>query len=84
MLAVLIAVSIAAAMTAIFAFRFRVWGKPWTLVGYFALFQALELLAQSYWIPPGALGVEVALVCFAIAMLFAVASSVAKRAEERN
>jgi len=70
---VVVACSIAAALTAIFAFRFRTWKVPRRLVGYFAFFFVIELVAERLLLPPGTLGLELALVCFGICMLFVVA-----------
>lgn len=71
--AVVVSCSIAAALTAIFAFRFRTWKVPRRLVAYFTLFFAAELAAEHLLLPPGLLGVEVAAVCFGIALVFVVA-----------
>lgn len=76
-----VAGSIAAALTAIFAFRFRTWKAPRRLVAYFASFFVIELVAERLVLPPGILGIEVALVFVAITLLFVVAIHASQRAE---
>lgn len=70
---ILVSVSIASMLTAVYAFRYRAWDKKLLLAGYFALFFAIEWAAESMFIPAGALGVEVGYVCFAITALFVLA-----------
>ncbi|GMV16189.1 MAG: hypothetical protein HS104_33275 [Polyangiaceae bacterium] len=77
----IVACSIASCLTAIFAFRFRAWKVPRRLVGYFSLFFLLELGAEHFLLPPGLLGLEVAVVCFGIAALFVVAILATRRFE---
>ncbi len=72
-LTVLVSCSIAAALTAIFAFRFRTWKVPRRVAIYFAGFFVIELCAERLLLPPGTLGPEVAAVCLGIALLFVVA-----------
>ena len=48
---------------------------------YFATFFCLELAAEHVLLPPGLLGVEVAMVCFAIAAIFVLAIRIAQRYE---
>lgn len=71
--------SIAAALTAIFAFRFQASKQPWKLLAYFALFFGLEWAGEAFLLPHGALPIEVAWVCFGITGLFVVASIVRDR-----
>lgn len=68
-----VAASIAAAMTAIYAFRYARSRSPWALLPYFLVFGALEWLGERYVIGPGVLGVEVAAVALLITTLFVVA-----------
>lgn len=78
----IISASIATLLTAIFAFRFRTWNRKGLLAVYFLVFFGLELTLQELFIPPGALGLEVAAVCFFIAGLFIAATRFAMHAEE--
>lgn len=65
-----ISFSIALVMTAIFNFRFSAWQRPRLLLSYFALFFALEWLAEVYFIPQGALSLAVGVVCLMLALVF--------------
>jgi hypothetical protein len=79
-----VALAIAAMMTSIFAFRFRFAKRPAVLAGYFALFLGIEWIAGRYFLPPEALGIEVAVVCGAIALLFAGATVLTERLEKSD
>lgn len=76
-----VAIAIAAMLTAIFAFRFRPAKRPVALLAYFSLFLGIEWIAGHYFIPPGSLGIEVALVCGLIAVLFVGATILTERLE---
>ncbi len=82
MTAFLVSFSIALVLTLIFGFRYRAWQRPIHMAGYFAFFFALEWAAEAWLLPAGALGLEVAYLCFGVAALFAIAI-VATRAMER-
>ena len=69
-----VAFSVAAVMTAIFAFRFQAWTRPKALCCYFALFFILEYVCERLWLPPDTLGIGVGVVCLVLAGLFALAS----------
>jgi len=73
MVSLFVAASIAAAMTAIFAFRFSRSRRPAAWVPYFLLFLGLEWAGERYVIGPGVLGVEVGLVALLITAAFGVA-----------
>ena len=70
MVSILTALSIALLLTALFSFRLRNWNSPGLLAGYFVTFAMLEWVGQHYFIPPDAMGFEIALVCFPLAILF--------------
>jgi hypothetical protein len=74
--------SVTAAATAVFAFRYAMWGEPWRLLRYYAILFAAELAAERFLLPPGALGPELAFVCLGITALFGVASVVKARFDE--
>lgn len=78
---VIVACSIASCLTAVFAFRFRTWKVPKRLLRYFSTFFLLELAAEHFLLPPGLLGLEVAVVCFGIAALFVIAILATRRLE---
>ncbi len=84
MLGLVVAVSVASAFTALFAFRYRNWQRPKLLAVYFLGFAALEWTAGRLLLPEGALGIEVAIVCFALAVLFGGATVVARRIEREQ
>ncbi len=69
-----ISFSIAAALTAIFNFRFSAWHRPLVLVPYFLFFFTLEWIGEYFFLPPGALGITTGVVCLGITALFLGAS----------
>jgi hypothetical protein len=81
MVSVLVGVSIAALLTSLFAFRFDAGRKRWLLAGYFTLFLVIERVATHFFLPADALGIEVAAVCFGLALLFAMATEYRQRKE---
>ncbi len=81
MVSVLVGISIAALLTSLFAFRFDA-GREWRFLAlYFTLFLAIEWLATYFFLPADALGIEVAAVCFGLAILFAMATEYRQRKE---
>ena len=82
MVSFVVALSIASVLTAIFAFRFRNSRRPLLLAGYFLVFFVMEWVASHFFIPPGAFGMEIALVCFPLTALFIGASILSHRWEE--
>ncbi|TPV94438.1 MAG: hypothetical protein B7733_15305 [Myxococcales bacterium FL481] len=77
----LVAISIASMLTAIFAFRFRAWHRRGLLALYFAFFLVLEGVLSWLFLPPGVMGVEVGYVCVAITALFVLAGHVVRNLE---
>jgi hypothetical protein len=59
---------IALLLTAAFALRFRYWDNPKVLAIYFSAFFSLELVAGHFFIPKGAMGIEIAVVCIALTL----------------
>ena len=64
MSALIISLSIASVLTALFCFRFQLWERPKKLIGYFAFFFALEFLIETYVLPPDVFPMAMAYVCF--------------------
>ncbi len=71
--------SMAAAMTAVFAFRFQTWRRPWLLVAYFVFFFVAEWSCEAMFLPPDALGVEVGVLCLVLAVIFVGVTWVSQR-----
>lgn len=69
-------------LTSLFVLRFRGWTRPRHVIGYFAFFAALEMVANHYFFPAGALGPEVAVVCFALTVPVSIAAWVLWRHEK--
>lgn len=65
-----VAISFASLLTAMLAFRFELWRRPWILTAYLAFFTALELALETFVLPPDAFGPEVGVVCLVITALF--------------
>lgn len=76
MLSFVVSASIAAAFTAVFAFRFSASRQPWMLLRYFLFFLVAEWGAEHFLLPPGTLGLEVAAVATGVTLLFILASVV--------
>jgi hypothetical protein len=81
MAAFVVSLSVALVLTSLFAFRHHNWRRPRLLLAYFVCFMALEWGAEHYLLPPGAIPVEVAYVCFPLALAFAAACYVMGRYE---
>ncbi len=73
------AFSVALLLTAFFAFRHQLGRRPGVLAVYFALFMGLEWIGEHYFIPPGAFGSEIAIVCLVLSVPFLVATWVSQR-----
>jgi hypothetical protein len=84
MVQVLVGLSIASLLTAMFAFRHEAGRNPRVLVGYFLLFFAFETFAEHFLVPPGALGIQVAYVCFALTIPFVAAAVIVRKLEEAD
>lgn len=82
MVTFIVALSVASVLTSVFSFRFRAWKRPRWVGGYFVFFFLLELLADYFVMPPEAMGLEVAVVCFGITGLFVAAIFATKRLEQ--
>jgi hypothetical protein len=81
MVSVLVGISIAALLTSLFAFRFDLGRERALLAGYFAFFLVIEWIATRFFLPPDALGSEVAAVCFVLAIIFAMATEYRQKKE---
>lgn len=83
----LVSLSITAVLTAAFAFRFGYLDRPLVLVAFAGLLFTVEAMAQHFFLPPGAVGIEVAYICFPLAAVFVVATVITRRweaSEERR
>lgn len=83
MLPLFVSASIAAAMTAIYAFRFGRSRSLLRLLPYFLFFGLLEWVGEKYVIGPGAFGVEVAVVALGLTGVFVAASLLRDRLDAR-
>ena len=68
------ATAVASLFTALFAFKFGYWQRPRLLAAYFAFFWVVEWVVDVYFIPPGAFGVGMTVVCFILAALVSAAT----------
>jgi hypothetical protein len=78
------AISFALLLTSLFVLRFRAWKRPIAVVVYFAFFALLELGASHYFMPPGAFGSGLAIVCFGLTVPVLVAAYLVWRHEQRH
>ena len=58
--------ALAGLLTAIFVLRFRVWERPRHAIAYFVFFAALDFTAMWQWVPAGAFGPGLGVVCLAL------------------
>jgi len=70
MVSFLTSLSTALLLTLLFAFRFSAINKPKLLLLYFSLFFIMKWAGESWLLPPGAFGIEVAYICFGLSGLF--------------
>jgi hypothetical protein len=57
------------------------WRRPAVVLGYFLTFLVLEWVAEAFFLPPGTLGPEVAMLCLPLALVFGGAIVWARRLE---
>ena len=76
--------SFALLLTALYVLRFRGWRKPRTVVAYLIFFVVLEIFASHYFLPPGAFGSGLAIVCFGLTVPVSIAAFLVWRHERRH
>lgn len=76
-------VAFAALLTSLYVLRFRGWRQPWRVVTYFLFFAALELVATRWFLPPGAFGSGLGVLCLALTIPVLVAAYLLWRHERR-
>ena len=83
MTSLLNAAGIASVLTALFALRYRDWASRRFLFAYYWVIFGLEFVLSWKFLPPGAFGPEVGVVCLALTVLVCAAIYGVKR-YERN
>jgi hypothetical protein len=78
------AISFSLLLTSLFILRFRGWKRPIAVAVYFAFFVVLEMIASRYFMPPGAFGSGLAIVCFGLTVPVLVAAYLVWRYERRH
>ena len=81
---VLNGLSFAFLLTSLFILRFRGWKRPVAVALYFSFFLVLEVVASHYFMPPGAFGPWLAIVCFGLTVPVLIAGYLVWRHEERH
>jgi len=81
MIGVFNAFAFALLLSSLFALRFRQWGRRSTVALYFGAFFLLELGANHFFIPPGALGAEIGWLCLGLTLPVLVATLLVRRYE---
>ena len=66
--------SFALLLTSLYILRFRGWKTPGAVAAYLFFFTALEIIASHYFLPPGAFGSALAIVCFGLTVPVLVAA----------
>jgi len=69
-------------LTSLFVLRFRGWKRPGLVLAYFVFFAGLEMLASHFFLPPDAIGPELAWVCFGLTLPVSVAAVLLWRHEK--
>ncbi len=78
------AISFALLLTSLFILRFRGWKRPIAVMAYFTFFVVLETVASRYFMPPGAFGSGLAIVCFGLTVPVLGAAYLIWRNEQRH
>ena len=71
-------------LTSLFVLRFRGWTRPVAVGLYFMFFLVLEVCASHYFMPPGAFGSGLSIVCFGLTVPVLVAAYLVWRHEKRQ
>ncbi|MBW2712359.1 MAG: hypothetical protein JRC77_01245 [Deltaproteobacteria bacterium] len=83
MISLFVSFSFALLLTTMFAFRLRLWDRPWLLATYFTVFMSLEVITQHYFLPPDVFGIEIGILFLALSFVFIGITAVARRIESR-
>ena len=70
-------------LTSLYVLRFRGWTRPGRVALYFAFFAGLELAAARWFIPPGAFGAMLGVLCLGLSVPVLVASALVYWNEQR-
>jgi hypothetical protein len=84
LLLVLKATAAASLVTALFAFKFVYWRRPWLLAIYFAFFWVSEVIVDIYFLPPGIFGTGAIIMCFALTGLIVAVTYGVHQYEKRH
>lgn len=82
--AILNPLAFAMLLTSLYILRFRGWDRPLAVAVYFVFFAALEFLATHYFLPPGAFGPGLGMVCLGLTVPVLVAAFLVWRHERRQ
>lgn len=77
-------ISFALLLTSLYILRFRGWQRPLAVVAYFSFFVVLEIGASHFFMPPGAFGSGLAIVCFGLTVPVLIAAYLVWRHEIRS
>ncbi len=80
----LVSLSVAALLAAMFTFRFRTWQHPLWGLAYFTLFAVVESVAQNVFLPAGTLPNEIAFICLPLAAIFVALTFALRKYEADN
>jgi hypothetical protein len=71
-------------LTSLYILRFRGWKTPGVVAAYLTFFLVLEIFASHYFLPPGAFGSGLAVVCFGLTVPVLIAAFLVWRHEKRH
>ena len=77
-------IGFATLLTALYVLRFRGWHRPVQVALYFVLFAAVELAATHWFLPPGAFGPGLGVLCLALTVPCLVAAFLLRRHEQAH
>lgn len=77
-------ISFSLLLTSLFILRFRGWKRPTAVGIYFLFFVFLEVAASHFFMPPGAFGPGLAILCFGLTVPVLIAAYLVWRHEKRH
>ncbi len=77
-------IAFATLLTSLWILRFRGWTRPVAAACYFLFFAAVEIVATRFFLPPGAFGPGLGMLCLALTVPVLLAAYLVRRHEIRE
>jgi hypothetical protein len=84
MIEMIVSLSIASVLSALFCFRFHLWKQPKKVASYFLFFWFLEWGMEYFFLPPDIFGFELAIICFLLTGLIIAVGLFLEKLEKNN